>query len=342
VEGDRVARIKLDGSPLNKNKLFKKGLKHALWISFAMWTGFTFLGYFSPIRELMQHVSAHSLSPWEGFWICFYGFATYGNAGFLREQVCKHMCPYARFQSAMFDDNTLIVTYDAERGEPRSGRSRKIESKKADIGDCIDCTLCVQVCPVGIDIRNGLQYECISCGLCVDACNNVMDIMQYPRGLIRFSTQNGVNKHWTQSQVIKNIFRPRVLIYSCLLLIVSITLIASIKLRDPFKVDVIRDRGVMARIDDSDELENVYQLLITNVTEKDDAYQVNIAGLNGASVTSNNVFKVKAADESRVALSIHLPVGTVAAGMHPIQLEVESLNTRKRVHEKTIFYVPND
>lgn len=341
VEGDRVARIKLDGSPLNKNKLFKKGLKHALWISFAMWTGFTFLGYFSPIRELMQHVSAHSLSPWESFWICFYGFATYGNAGFLREQVCKHMCPYARFQSAMFDDNTLIVTYDAERGEPRSGRSRKIESKKEGLGDCIDCTLCVQVCPVGIDIRNGLQYECISCGLCVDACNNVMDTMQYPRGLIRFSTQNGVNKHWTQSQIIKNIFRPRVLIYSCLLVIVSITLIASIKLRDPFKVDVIRDRGVMARIDDSDELENVYQLLITNVTEKDDAYQVNIAGLNGASVTSNNIFKVKAANESRIALSIHLPVGTVTAGMHPIQLEVESLNTKKRVLEKTIFYVPN-
>lgn len=195
VEGDRAARIRLDEGKLGFKKVYKKTLKHAIWIGFSMWTGFTFLGYFAPIRDLSDSIMQVSLGPWESFWICFYGYATYGNAGFLREQVCKYMCPYARFQSAMFDKDTLIVTYDAARGEPRRGRSRKVEAKAEGLGDCIECSMCVQVCPVGIDIRDGLQYECISCGLCVDACDSIMDKMNYPRGLIKFSTQNGVSNH---------------------------------------------------------------------------------------------------------------------------------------------------
>jgi cytochrome c oxidase accessory protein FixG len=122
------------------------------------------------------------MGSWEMFWSIFYGFATYGNAGFMREQVCKHMCPYARFQSAMFDRDTLIVTYDEDRGEPRGARSRKADPTKLNLGACVDCTLCVQVCPTGIDIRNGLQYECIGCGACADVCDTVMDKMGYARG----------------------------------------------------------------------------------------------------------------------------------------------------------------
>ncbi|MGZ8262207.1 MAG: cytochrome c oxidase accessory protein CcoG, partial [Methylotenera sp.] len=219
IEGDRAARIRLDNAKTGVKKVFKKWLKHAVWISFSMWTGFTFLGYFTPIRDLTQGIMHFSLGPWETFWICFYGLATYGNAGFLREQVCKYMCPYARFQSAMFDKDTLIVTYDEERGEPRSGRSRNVNAKEKGLGDCIDCSFCVQVCPVGIDIRNGLQYECISCGLCVDACNSVMDKMGYARGLIRFSTQNGISQHWSRHEIVQKIMRPRVLVYSSMLLL---------------------------------------------------------------------------------------------------------------------------
>jgi cytochrome c oxidase accessory protein FixG len=342
VEGDRAARMKLDASPLSKAKLFKKIQKHTIWIIFAMWTGFTFLGYFSPIRELMHNIMHFSLSSWETFWIGFYGFATYGNAGFLREQVCKHMCPYARFQSAMFDDNTLVVAYDAQRGEPRSGRSRKVDGQKDGLGDCIDCTICVQVCPVGIDIRNGLQYECISCGLCVDACNSVMDAMQYPRGLISFSTQSGASLHQSKSAVIKKVFRPRVLVYSALLLIVSFGLIASIMLREPFKLDVIRDRGVMARVDEQGNISNVYQFLITNITEKNDSYQIKVHGIENAAIFSHELFTVKAISESKQAFSVSVTDNHLKAGIYPIQFEVISNNTNRHLIEKSVFYIPAD
>ncbi len=184
---------------LDAGEILKRSAKHGSWLLLSLWTGFTFVGYFVPIRTLAVEVMALQ-GPWQIFWIGFYGLATYGNAGFLREQVCKHMCPYARFQSAMLDKDTLIVTYDSQRGEPRGMRSKgQSSATTAPLGDCIDCTLCVQVCPVGIDIRNGLQYECIGCGLCVDACDSVMDKVHLPRGLIRFATQNGMENRWNQA-----------------------------------------------------------------------------------------------------------------------------------------------
>ncbi len=192
TEGDRSARLRLDASPMSLNKFTRKASKQFLWLALALWTGFTFVGYFTPIKELGMSFITAGMGPWETFWVFFYGFATYGNAGFMREQVCKYMCPYARFQSAMFDKDTLIVTYDEALGEPRGSRSKKADPKALNLGSCIDCTLCVQVCPTGIDIRKGLQYECISCAACIDACDTVMDKMSYPRGLIRYSTQNAV------------------------------------------------------------------------------------------------------------------------------------------------------
>lgn len=340
IEGDRAARIRLDGMKFGFKKLYIKSLKHFAWISFSMVTGFTFLGYFSPIRDLFDSIIQIRLSPWETFWIFFYGLATYGNAGFLREQVCKHMCPYARFQSAMFDNDTLIVTYDQERGEPRSGRSRKVDAKQEGLGDCIDCNFCVQVCPVGIDIRNGLQYECISCGLCVDACNSIMDKMNYPRGLIRFTTQNGLAQHWTKHQVIQKILRPRVLIYSALLLLLSAGLVASLAMRPAFKVDVNRDRGVMSRLVAGGKIENVYQLQITNVTEVAESYHVTVSGLEGLTMASKNQFTVDPANERLVAVSLQLPDGEVRSGTHPIMFEIEALGSKERVTQKSIFYMP--
>jgi cytochrome c oxidase accessory protein FixG len=182
TEGDRSARMRRDAGPWTADKTLRKAAKHFLWLAVALWTGFTFVGYFTPIKELGVEFVQAQMGSWEIFWSLFYGFATYGNAGFMREQVCKHMCPYARFQSAMFDKDTLIVTYDEERGEPRGARSRKADPLTLNLGACVDCSLCVQVCPTGIDIRKGLQYECIGCGACADVCDTVMDKMGYPRG----------------------------------------------------------------------------------------------------------------------------------------------------------------
>ncbi|MCW9017817.1 MAG: cytochrome c oxidase accessory protein CcoG, partial [Kangiellaceae bacterium] len=190
VEGNRNKRMKLDKQPWGFEKIFKKTTKHFLWVVFALFTGYTFVGYFSPIRELWDGILTLSLGPWEWFWIGLYSLATYGNAGKLREQVCLHMCPYARFQSAMFDKDTLIISYDEKRGESRGKRKKKSDYKSKGLGDCIDCNQCVHVCPTGIDIRDGLQYECIACAACIDVCDNVMDQMGYEQGLIRYTTEH--------------------------------------------------------------------------------------------------------------------------------------------------------
>lgn len=192
VEGDRVARIRLDESPLSARKVRIKATKHALWLVVAFWTGFSFIGYFAPIRGLAVDLFALTLGPWQWFWLFFYSLATWGNAGFLREQVCKYMCPYARFQSVMVDRDTLVVTYDVGRGEPRGARSRKVDHRSQGMGDCVDCSICVQVCPTGIDIRQGLQYMCIGCGACVDACNQVMEKLDYSQGLIRYTSERDI------------------------------------------------------------------------------------------------------------------------------------------------------
>ena len=217
IEGGRLERMRLDREAAGPRKLALKSTKHAIWIAIAFWTGFTFVGYFTPIRELLHAVWSFSTGPWETFWILFYGFATYGNAGWMREQVCKYMCPYARFQGVMFDRDTLIVTYDPARGEPRGARSRKVDRRSLGLGDCVHCGLCVQVCPTGIDIRDGLQYECIGCAACIDACDQVMDRMGYPRGLIRYSTENAIESGFTPEQVRRRLVRPRVLVYSAIL-----------------------------------------------------------------------------------------------------------------------------
>jgi cytochrome c oxidase accessory protein FixG len=201
IEGDRLARMRLDQQPWNVRKIGRKTAKHAAWGAIGLYTGFTFVGYFTPIATLAREIAGLSVSPWELFWVLFYGAATYGNAGFMREQICKYMCPYARFQSAMIDADSMIITYDAARGDPRGSRKRNTDPRAQGLGDCVDCTLCVQVCPTGIDIRNGLQNECIGCAACIDACDQVMDKMNYPRGLIRYSTENAMHDHLDKKEI---------------------------------------------------------------------------------------------------------------------------------------------
>ena len=339
IEGDRSARLRLDGGAWTFEKIWKKSLKQFTWVVVSVWTGFTFVGYFVPIRELGAELLALQGS-WQIFWVFFYGFATYGNAGFLREQVCKYMCPYARFQSDMFDPDTLIVTYDVARGEPRGPRIKTVDHKAKGLGDCIDCTLCVQVCPTGIDIRDGLQYECIGCGLCVDACNTVMDKMHYPRGLIRFSTQNGVAKGWGKAEILRRVLRPRVLIYSAILVALCVGMLASLVVRTPLKVDVVRDRASLSRIVAGGKLENIYRLQIMNATEKPQRYRISAQGLTGLEVASEPEFEIDAAQSRWVVVRLQIPYGSAASGSHTVHFSIAAVDSDERVEEKAVFLVP--
>ena len=341
AEGDRSARMRRDAAAWTWDKVWRKSAKQCMWIAVALWTGFTFVGYFTPIHTLSLEVLHWGLGPWEGFWILFYGFATYGNAGYMREQVCKYMCPYARFQSAMFDRDTLVVTYDEERGEPRGARSRKADPLSLNLGACVDCSLCVQVCPTGIDIRKGLQYECIGCGACADVCDTVMDKMGYARGLVKYSTQNAVNQHWTRAQTLRHVLRPRVLVYTGILAAVVVAMLVSLALRSPFKVDVVRDRGTLARIVQGGKIENVYRLQIMNATEQDLDFSVSASGIEGMVTQMDTPTLAVASTQARwVAVRVQIPYEAAPAGSHPIRFEVANVAQNTTVTEKSVFIVP--
>lgn len=316
TEGSRQQRIKLDKAPWSFNKLWRKSAKQVLWLSFALFTGFTFVGYFTPIRSLLAEIQSFATGPWETFWVLFYGFATYGNAGYLREQVCKYMCPYARFQSAMFDKHTLIITYDAARGEPRGSRARGMEYKAEGLGDCIDCTLCVQACPTGIDIRKGLQYECIACAACIDACDGVMDKMNYPRGLLRYSTQASMEGN------APHVLRPRTVIYAVVLLLLSGGFLYAITHRNLVELDVLRDRNVMYRETDDGLIENVYTLRVVNKDSRPHSYTVSISGVPDAQLHMDRLVVVAGASEV-VSLTVRVDAPALpTGGPHPIDFIV--------------------
>jgi cytochrome c oxidase accessory protein FixG len=340
VEGNRPHRIKLDGQPFSLDKLRLKLAKHGIWIALSLWTGFTFVGYFTPIRELASEVATLGLGPWESFWILFYGFATYGNAGWMREQVCKYMCPYARFQSAMFDSDTLVITYDNARGEPRGGRSRATDAKAAGLGDCIDCGICVQVCPTGIDIRKGLQYECIGCAACIDGCNQVMKKMDYAPGLIRYSTENALRRGWNFAGMMKRVRRPRVLVYAAVLLAVTLGAGVSLALRVPLKVDVIRDRGSLSREVGGGSIENVYRLQIMNTEETPHRYRIRASGIPTLAVAGEDVFEVPAATARMIPVRLRIDADEGRPGSHPIEFGVEALDAAGiQTHERSSFVV---
>jgi cytochrome c oxidase accessory protein FixG len=340
IEGDRSARMRLDNEAFTVRKWAKRWTKHSVWIAVALWTGFTFVGYFTPIRELAALSATFALGPWQTFWVLFYGFATYGNAGFMREQVCKYMCPYARFQSAMFDKDTLIVTYDEERGEPRGPRSKKDDPAAMGLGACVDCSLCVQVCPTGIDIRNGLQYECIGCGACIDVCNDVMDKVGYPRGLVRYATQNGMVNHWSKIEMLRRALRPRVLIYSAILLAITTLVFVSLFFRTPLKVDVIRDRGALARMVEQGRIENVFRLQLMNITETPQRYTVSVGGLPGITLASEHEFEVLPSEVRSAVVRVQIPPGATP-GSYPIDFDIQAIgNGDVRVREAAAFLVP--
>ncbi len=345
TEGDRQARMRLDAAPWSVNKLMRKAAKQGGWIAIALLTGLSFVGYFTPIRGLSAGLWLWALSPWEWFWILFYAFATYGNAGFMREQVCKTMCPYARFQSALIDMDSLVIAYDAARGEARGGRARRADPKALGLGDCIDCTLCVQVCPTGIDIRNGLQNECIACAACIDVCDQVMEKMDYPKGLIRYSSGHGMAQQLTRPQMLQRVGRPRVWIYGALLLLVGAAFAGSLSMRKGFSVDVMKDRSTLAREVERGAIENVYRLQVMNGREQPQRFSASVQGLPGLQVVTDPEISVEATGIGSLILRLHL--GAEAAQdlrgqTLPIHFHVQTEVDGRTVYtdEKSTFYVP--
>ena len=273
IEGNRSQRMKLDEAPMSGRKFAIKAAKFGSWGLLSLWTGFTLVGYFTPIRELVHEALTFSFGPWELFWIFFYGGFTYLFAGVMREQVCKYMCPYARFQGVMFDPDTLVITYDPERGEPRGPRKKGIDLKVAGKGDCVDCGICVQVCPTGIDIRDGLQYECINCGACVDACDQTMERMGYPKGLISYTTEHKLAHSETQ------VARPKLIGYGLVMVVMLGVFVYNAMSIMPMGLDILRDRNQLFRENSEGLIENTYTLKILNKTLNSQTYRLDVEGL---------------------------------------------------------------
>ncbi|MDO9599240.1 MAG: cytochrome c oxidase accessory protein CcoG [Azoarcus sp.] len=341
IEGDRPRRMKLDAAPWSAHKIGLKTAKHSTWLVLSLWTGFTFVGYFTPIRDLAAATMTFSLSGWETFWVLFYGAATYGNAGFMREQMCKYICPYAQFQFVMFDPDTLIVAYDEARGEPRGKRSKKAVPAEQGLGDCIDCSICVQVCPTGIDIRDGLQLECIGCAACIDACDQVMDQMDYPRGLIRYSTENALKNKSSRATIIGRSLRPRVLIYSAVFLSMLVATVWSLALRVPLKLDIERDRAALATETTEGLIENAFRLQVINASEQPRTFAITVGGVAGIHLPQNLELTVPAAASGSVTAQVRLEPGAVRAGSHPIRFTVvDTVDPQVAVTEETRFWMP--
>jgi cytochrome c oxidase accessory protein FixG len=333
-EGDRQQRIKLDRAPWTVHKALRKSSKQILWIAFSAYTGMTFVGYFSAIHGLILDLATASLGGWETFWIVFYGFATYGNAGYMREQVCKYMCPYARFQSAMFDRNTLIISYDAARGEPRGSRSRSADPRKLELGDCIDCTLCVQACPTGIDIRDGLQLECIACAACIDACDGVMQRMRYAPGLIRYATQNSMDGKRTR------IVRPRTLIYGALLLALIVGFGIAVAQRQLLAIDVMRDRNSLYRQLDDGSIENVYTIRLINKDTQAHTLRLSVSGLKDAILDSDqSAYRIGGGEIVSVPVRVRAP-GQAVSGSIELKILARSVRDDEQSSAVARFVAP--
>jgi polyferredoxin len=340
-EGDRSAQMRRDAQPLSLDKVWRKGGKHLAWLAVALWTGFTFVGYFTPIRTLGLECCSPVMGPWETFW-----------SRLLRLRHLRQCRLHARAGLQIHVPLRPLPERDVRQGHPdrdlrhatrraaRCKRSRKADPAALNLGACTDCSLCVQVCPTGIDIRKGLQYECIGCGACADVCDTVMDKMGYARGLVRYTTENAMKRQWTRAQTLRHVLRPRILIYTSILLAIVIAMGVSMALRTPFKVNVVRDRGVLARIVERGRIENVYQLQIMNATEATQKYRITAEGLPGLAIASENVVTVDSTQAVRLAVRVQAPYDVAAPGTHPIRFEIESMHAPGHLTEKSMFMVP--
>ncbi|MDP3534707.1 MAG: cytochrome c oxidase accessory protein CcoG [Halomonas sp.] len=318
LEGPRHRRIRRDKAPRRLVTLWRKSLKHTAWLLIALATGIAFVGYFTPIRELVVDVVSLTAHPWALFWIGFFTVFTYLNAGWLRHQVCLHMCPYARFQSAMFDANTLIVSYDADRGEPRR-KHPQTGTETSRAGDCIDCELCVQVCPTGIDIRDGLQYECISCAACIDACDSVMTRIDKPLGLIRYTTERALEGQLTR------FWRPQLLVYAVALLSMVVLLVDFLNTRVPIDVDVVRDRQTLFESTAEGRIINYYNLTLRNQDSQTHRYALSVSGLPGLRLQGMDTIEVGANETRSLRVALTADAADLTQPSHPVELRFIAL-----------------
>lgn len=319
IEGSRNQRIKLDKADTSRSKIIKKLTKHVVWLIIAFATGLTFVGYFYPIRELIfDLLTFNSVSDWAYFWVLFFTVATYANAGWLREQVCLYMCPYARFQSVMFDKDTMIVTYNPNRGEPRGSRKKSIDHSEAGLGDCVDCNMCVQVCPTGIDIRDGLQYECIGCALCIDACDQIMDKMNYPKGLISYSNENSLEGKKS------HLLRPKSIGYGVVLSVMIGAVIYTLAARIPLGLDVIRDRGALYQLTGMGEIENSYTLKVMNMADIKRVFTLSVNGMEGMNITTDTEFSVESGEVYSLPTSIEVNPKNMVNTNNEIQFIIQA------------------
>jgi len=332
AEGDRNQRIQLDQRSWSLEKLRKKSLKHGLWLTISAVTAITFVGYFTPVRQLIIDLSQWQANGWAVFWIGFFAFATYGNAGWMREQVCKYMCPYARFQSAMFDSETLIISYDQERGEPRGARKKGVKDDSK--GDCIDCYMCVQVCPVDIDIRDGLQYECISCGLCIDACDQVMDRMGYEPGLVRYTTEKELEgQPW-------RFWRPKLVGYSIMSMVIVVGFILLLVGRSLMELDIIRDRNQLYRELSNGGVENTYLLKIMNKDQQPHDYRITLESAQGLRLSTDQVIPVGAGEVFDLPVRAVFDPAETSAQTESIRFCLTELETQAALCEESRFIAP--
>lgn len=319
TEGERNQRIKLQAAPWSLNKLARRSAKHTLWLGISVLTGLTFVGYFTPIRPLATELLTWQMGGVSLFWVLFFTAATYLNAGWLREAVCMHMCPYARFQSVMFDKDTLTISYDAARGEQRGPRKREARPADLGLGDCIDCQLCVQVCPTGIDIRDGLQMECIGCAACVDACDSIMDKMGYARGLVRYTSEHQLQGGKT------HLLRPRLIGYSAVLLVMIAALVVALMQRPMVSLDVTKDRGLF-RENSQGLIENIYSLKVINKTQQRQQYRVELVEANGFQLQGKTELSLAPGEIVDVPVSVTLLADKPASSSQTLRFKVTDVD----------------
>lgn len=319
TEGDRNQRMKLDKAPMSANKFLRKFAKHAIWIAVGVLVAITFVGYFTPIRQLVPDLVTLQVNGWTAFWIGFFTLATYGSAGFLREQVCIYMCPYARFQSVMFDKDTLIVSYDPRRGEKRGPRKKEADYKAMGLGDCIDCTMCVQVCPTGIDIRDGLQIECIGCAACIDACDAIMDKINYPRGLISYTTEHNLSGQQT------HLLRPRLIGYAVALSVMIGLFAYAVYDRPLVKLDVLKDR-VLYRENEQGRIENVYTLKVMNKAQHAQSFVITTSGLDGLAYEGRSEVRAQAGELVTIPVELSMAPEKLPSSTNEIVFHIKSMD----------------
>ena len=345
VQGERNARIKLSQAAWSLEKMLKIGLTHFLWFMVALLTGLSFTLYWGDAPELIIQMLKGE-APFAAYaTTLFLTLTTYVMAGLAREQVCSYMCPYARFQAVMFDSDTLIVAYDEQRGEREKGRQKpskglmtSAERDNASVGDCIDCGYCVQVCPTGIDIRNGMQYQCTSCALCIDACNTIMTSIKFPTGLIKYSSEHALEGKKT------NLFKAKNIGYAITLIATVILLVWSVATRTDIEMMVRQIRQPLSVTLSDGRVQNRYDIKINNKTTKPVKYRISIEGLKGAELDMGRFSEIHLAAEHSVKLVAKvrtLPVN-VSQSSTRFNFIIKSIdsNVKKIVSQQNVFYVP--